>query len=70
MGRPRLYDEPRITTAVRFPLSLRAELVEAAAARDVSINFLVLQAVRDYLRRLPSLEGEQRPGTIDVGAEP
>jgi predicted transcriptional regulator len=53
MGRPRIYDEPRIATAIRLPTSLRDELQEAATARDVSVNFLVTRAVADYLRRLP-----------------
>ena len=53
MGRPKIYDEPRIATAVRLPTSLRDELHEAAAARDVSANLLVTRAVADYLRRLP-----------------
>lgn len=53
MGRPRMYNEPRIATAIRLPVSLRDELQEAAVARAVSVNFLVTSAVSDYLRRLP-----------------
>lgn len=52
MGRPRTYYEPRTATAIRPPASLRYELQEAAA-RDVSVNFLVTRAVSDYLRPLP-----------------
>ena len=56
MGRPRLYDEPRVVTAVRLPASLRDELQRAATARDVSINHLVTRAVRDYLARLAPVD--------------
>jgi predicted HicB family RNase H-like nuclease len=52
MGRPRIYDEPRVATAVRLPLSLRDELRTAATERDVSVNFLVIRAVSDYLLRI------------------
>lgn len=57
MGRPRLYEERRIATAVRLPASLHEELKKAASCRDVSVNFLVSRAVADYLQRLPSAEG-------------
>lgn len=53
MGRPRIYEEPRISTAIRLPASLRDELHDAAAARDVSVNLLVTQAVSKFLRQLP-----------------
>jgi hypothetical protein len=53
MGRPRVYEEPRVATAIRLPASLRAELRTAAVARDVSVNLLVTRAVSEYLRRLP-----------------
>ncbi len=53
MGRPTMYHEPRIATAIRLPASLRDELQDAAVARDVSVNFLVTRAVTKYLRRLP-----------------
>lgn len=52
MGRPRIYDEPRIATAIRLPASLREELHAAATERDVSVNFLVTRAISDYLRRV------------------
>jgi hypothetical protein len=60
MGRPRIYEEPRVATAIRLPASLRDELQAAAVERDVSVNFLVIRAVRDYLRRLPSVGDEPR----------
>lgn len=53
MGRPRLHDEPRVTTAVRLPLSLRDELHSAALSRDVSVNYLVNRAVVEFLQTLP-----------------
>jgi hypothetical protein len=53
MGRPRIYDEQRVATAIRLPASLRDDLHDAATARDVSVNFLVTRAVSHYLRRLP-----------------
>lgn len=56
MGRPRIYDEPRVATAIRLPASLRDELQAAAAERDVSVNFLVTRAVSDYLQRLPAVD--------------
>lgn len=60
MARPRIYAEPRVATAIRLPASLRDELQAAAVERDVSVNFLVTRAVRDYLSRLPSVGDEQR----------
>jgi predicted transcriptional regulator len=54
MGRPRIYDEPRIATAIRLPTSLRTELQMAAARRDVSVNYLVTRAVAEFLGRHPS----------------
>lgn len=60
MGRPRIYEEPRVATAVRLPTSLRDELQAVAAERDVSVNFLITRAVLDYLGRLPSLSDAPR----------
>jgi predicted HicB family RNase H-like nuclease len=54
MGRPRIYDEPRVATAIRLPTSLHEELRAAAAERDVSVNVLVNRAVQAYLRREPA----------------
>jgi predicted transcriptional regulator len=42
----------RTTTAIRFPDSLHDRLKEAAEERDLSINFLVVKAVEDFLDRL------------------
>ena len=60
MGRPKIYEEPRVATAIRLPVSLRDELQAAAIERDVSVNFLVTRAVLDYLRRLPKVSDEPR----------
>ncbi|MGQ0616124.1 MAG: hypothetical protein ACT4PW_03900 [Acidimicrobiia bacterium] len=60
MGRPKIYEEPRVATAIRLPTSLRDELQTVAAERDVSVNLLVTRAVLDYLGRLPSLSDAPR----------
>lgn len=56
MGRPRVSDERRVATAVRFPESLHRRLHLAAAERAVSANLLVTKAVDEYLERLPSAD--------------
>lgn len=56
MGRPRISDERRVTTAVRLPESIHRRLQVAADERDVSANLLVTKAVDEYLDRLPSLD--------------
>lgn len=53
MGRPRIYHEPRIATAVRIPASLRQDLQAAASERKVSVNLLITRAISEYLRRHP-----------------
>ncbi len=52
MARPRVYEEQRVTTAIRIPKSLHDKLHEAAEQRDVSVNLLVLKAIDAYLERL------------------
>jgi predicted transcriptional regulator len=42
----------RINTAIRFPDDLHAQLLQAASDRDLSMNWLVVKAVEDYLSRL------------------
>lgn len=42
----------RVSTAVRLPAALHAELRRQAHERDVSVNFLVTRAVDHYLREL------------------
>lgn len=43
---------PRVSTAVRLPAELHAELQQRAEEREVSINFLVTRAVAHYLKAL------------------
>jgi len=42
----------RTATAIRFPQQLHDELVQAAADRNLSVNYLVTEAVKDFLPRL------------------
>jgi predicted transcriptional regulator len=49
MARPRIYEEDRVATAVRLPVSLHADLQRLARARDVSVNYLVNRAVEELL---------------------
>lgn len=42
-----------MATAVRLPESLHAELQRQADDRDVSVNFLVVRAVTQYLDNAP-----------------
>lgn len=44
--------KPRTATAIRFPDELHEALVKAAEERDLSVNYLVVRAVQDYLPRL------------------
>jgi predicted HicB family RNase H-like nuclease len=53
MGRPRIYDEPRVTTALRLSPRMRDALHRAADDEGVSVNQLVIRAMSEYLRRLP-----------------
>ena len=42
----------RSATAIRFPPEMHAALTQAAADRDVSLNWMVNRAVEDFLSRL------------------
>lgn len=42
----------RTATAVRFPDDVHDQLVRAAEERDLSVNYLVVKAVQDFLPRL------------------
>lgn len=48
--------KPRTTTAIRFPDELHEQLKIAAEERDLSINYLVVKAVEDFLPRLLPVE--------------
>lgn len=52
MARPREYDQPRVSTALRLPSDLHARLRAAATEREVSVNLMVERACIDYLARL------------------
>jgi predicted transcriptional regulator len=62
MSRPRVYEEPRIATAVRLPESIHRRLHQAARERDVSANLLVIRAVESYLDALPSADAALEGG--------
>jgi predicted HicB family RNase H-like nuclease len=47
-----MSDGRRRTTAVWFPLDVHAALKTAATERDVSMNYLVVRAVREFLDSL------------------
>lgn len=51
-GRPRQYDEDRVTKAVRISPELDNRLKKAAAERGISVNLLINSALDDYLGRL------------------
>jgi predicted transcriptional regulator len=51
MARPRIYDEPRVVTAVRLPQSLHAQLHELAAEQSVSVNSVLSSAVDLFVKR-------------------
>lgn len=46
----------RTATAIRFPEGLHDQLVQAAEERDLSVNYLVVRAVQDFLPRLVPAE--------------
>jgi predicted HicB family RNase H-like nuclease len=56
MGRPRVYEEQRRTTAVRLPPALHDRLRAEATARNMSANLLVEHAIGAYLDRLAGAE--------------
>lgn len=51
MARPRIYNEPRVVTAVRLPQSLHAQLHALAAEQSVSVNSLLSSAVDNFVKR-------------------
>ena len=46
----------RTTTAIRFPDEVHDRLKAAADERDLSINFLVVKAVEEFLQHLVPVE--------------
>jgi hypothetical protein len=69
MSRPRVYEEPRVATAIRLPSSLHEELQSVASERDVSVNFLVTRAVSTFLAQLPPAGAEMHPETASKGSK-
>jgi len=69
MSRPRVYDEPRVATAIRLPTSLHEELQSVASERDVSVNFLVTRAVSTFLAQLPSAGTEMARDVASKGSQ-
>jgi predicted HicB family RNase H-like nuclease len=51
-GRPREFDEDRVTKALRISPELDEKLKAVARERQVSVNLLINAAVEDYLDRL------------------
>ena len=49
MPRPRVYDEPRVATAVRLPKQLHERVQREAEERQVSVNYIVVRAIERYL---------------------
>lgn len=52
MARPRVYDEPRVATAMRLPGSLHEALKETADEMGVGMNWLVTRLLREGLDRM------------------
>ena len=46
------YHDERISTGFRIPKDLHARLIEAAADRDLSANYLATRALEEFLDRL------------------
>ena len=55
-GRPREFDEDRVTKALRVSRELDDRLKATAKERGVSANSLINAALEDYLSRLIPLE--------------
>jgi predicted transcriptional regulator len=58
MGRPKLYPDQRVATAIRLPPDLHQALRREAAERDVSVNLLVTRAVTEFVGRLHGTEAD------------
>ena len=52
MSRPKSYESPRVTTALRLPVPLHERIKAAAAERDVSANWLMERLLADGVDRL------------------
>ena len=56
IGRPREFEEQRVTKAVRISPDLDQRLKQVARERGVSVNVIMNTALNDYLQRLLPLE--------------
>ena len=56
MARPRLYEEKRVPTAVRIPETLHRRLQAAAEEREISVNLLIVKAIKKHLDQLPPVD--------------
>ena len=56
IGRPREFEEPRVTKAVRINATLDQRLKEVARERGVSVNVIMNMALNEYLDRLLPLD--------------
>lgn len=52
--RPRTEPRDRVQTQVRLPRDLYEALRDAAQERELSTNYLITQAIKDFLPRLMS----------------
>jgi predicted HicB family RNase H-like nuclease len=59
VARPRIYDEPRVTTAFRLTPEMRDELRRRACEQGVSVNQLVVRTLSEYLGELSRRAGRQ-----------
>jgi predicted HicB family RNase H-like nuclease len=48
-GRPKVYNEPRVSTGLRLPKSLHERILAMADERDVSANWLITRAIERYV---------------------
>jgi predicted transcriptional regulator len=56
IGRPREFEEQRVTKAVRISAALDQRLKEVARERGISVNVIMNMALNQYLDRLLPLE--------------
>src|SRR5690349_4482180 len=52
MARPKIHPDDRVTTAIRIPKDLHEQLRQAAEERQLSVNYLVVKALEDFVERL------------------
>jgi len=60
MARPRIYEEKRVQTAVRLPRQLHERLTQEAAAREIAVNLMIVNAIEEHLDDLPPVPKPRR----------